>query len=70
MYLKKRLKTLLAAGFLWGFERGKKLGRVETITGEEGVVRKSKALLRRAAGERMGKGLKWHAHVVGYSNEY
>ena len=51
--------------------KGKKLGRIETITGEEeGTVRKSKALLRRATGGRMGKGLKWHAHVVGYSNEY
>jgi hypothetical protein len=52
--------------------KGEKTGQIEeTKTGEEeGMVRKSKALLRRAAGERMGKGLKWHAHVVGYSNEY
>ena len=63
---------MLAAVFLWWFERGKKIGQIEeTKTGEEeGAVRKSKALLRRATGERMGKGLKWHAHVVGYSNEY
>jgi hypothetical protein len=40
--------------------KGGKTGQIEeTKTGEEeGTVRKSKALLRRAAGERMGKGLK------------
>ncbi len=50
---------MLAAVFLWWFERGKKLGKVETITGEEeGAVRKSKALLRRATRRENGKRLK------------